>query len=304
MYFDLVMHIDVHQHVWTEPLLAALARRTSAPRARRRDGEWWLEVSGEAPSLLPAAPDDADARAAPVGGDGVARAFVAPSTALRAERLAADEAAAILGAYDEGVAALAPAFGAWGSIALRDPQPAAVDALVDAGREGLCLPADALATPADVERLGGVLERLERHDAPLFVHPVAAPAAPGAPAWWPALTGYVSSMHAAWHAWIAAGRGNHPRLRVLFAALAGLAPLHAERLAARGGPTSAAGDPLLFYDTSSYGLAALSAMRAAVGRNALVHGSDHPYAGPPPSTEREATVNATRLLTGACKEAA
>jgi hypothetical protein len=288
------MRIDVHQHVWTEPLVAALARRSAPPRARRRDGGWWLEVAGEAPSLLPT-PDDAEARAALLERDGVARVLVAPSTALRAET----DAPELLGAYDEGVAGLPAVFGAWGSIALRDPDPADVDALLDAGRAGLCVPADALAAPASVERLGPVLERLERRGAPLFVHPVAAARTPGAPPWWPALTGYVASLHAAWHAWAAAGRTAHPRLRVLFAALAGLAPLHAERLAARGGPGGAARDPLLFYDSSSYGPDALAAMRAAVGIDALVHGSDRPYAEPPPSTGREATVNAARLLTQA-----
>jgi hypothetical protein len=91
---------------------------------------------------------------------------------------------------------------------------------------------------------------------------------------------------------------------VLFAALAGLAPLHAERLAARGGPAGAARDAQLFYDTSSYGPRALAAMRVAVGADALVHGSDRPYAEPPPSTRREATVNAARLLTGSQEDTA
>ena len=95
------MRIDAHQHVWTEPLVAALSRRTEAPRIRRRGGGWWLEVAGEAPSLLPAAPDDVEARAALVREDGAARALVALSTALRAETLARAEPIA---AYDEGVA--------------------------------------------------------------------------------------------------------------------------------------------------------------------------------------------------------
>jgi hypothetical protein len=30
------MRIDAHQHVWTEPLVAALARRASAPRVLRK----------------------------------------------------------------------------------------------------------------------------------------------------------------------------------------------------------------------------------------------------------------------------
>jgi 6-methylsalicylate decarboxylase len=265
---------------------------------RRRDGGWWLEVPGEAPSLLPAAPDDAEARAALVGDDGAARALVALSSALGAETLPPREAQDLIGAYDAGVGTLPGAFGSWGAIALRDPQPGAVDALLDGGHVGLCLPTDALATPAAVEALGPVLARLEARNAPLFVHPVADGATDGVPAWWPALTGYVAGLHAAWHAWLAAGRANHPQLRVLFAALAGLAPLHAERLAARGGPTAAADDPSTYYDTSSYGSTALHAMRIAVGADALVHGSDRPYAEPPPSTEREATVNAARLLTG------
>ena len=288
------MRIDAHQHVWTEPLLAALARRTSAPRVLRRDGGWWLEVSGEAPSLLPAAPDDAEARSALVHADGVERALVAPSTALGLASLPPDDARLLADAYDEGVRALPVAFGSWA---------ADIEALGTPGHVGLCLPADALSTPTAVDELGPVLEMLEHLDLPLFVHPIAR-APSDAPAWWPALTGYVTSLHAAWHAWIAAGRAAHPRLRVLFAALAGLAPLHGERLAARGGPADAVHDPLVFYDTSSYGPAALSAMRAAVGPDALVHGSDRPYAEPPPSTEREATVNAARMLTGARKEAA
>jgi 6-methylsalicylate decarboxylase len=288
------MRIDAHQHVWTEPLVAALARRASAPRVLRSDGGWWLEVSGEAPSLLPAAPDDAEARSALVREDGVERALVAPSTALGIASLAPDETRILAGAYDEGVRRLPDTFGSWA---------ADVEALQARGHVGLCLPADALGTPAALDGLGPVLETLERLDLPLFVHPVAHATA-DAPAWWPALTGYVASLHAAWHAWVAVGRAAHPRLRVLFAALAGLAPLHAERLAARGGPVDAVHDPLIFYDTSSYGPAALAAMRAVVGPDALVHGSDRPYAEPPPSTEREATVNATRMLTGARKEAA
>jgi hypothetical protein len=85
----------------------------------------------------------------------------------------------------------------------------------------------------------------------------------------------VAGLHAAWHAFAAWGRVSHPRLRVVFAALAGLAPLHRERTVLRGGPHAAA-DPLVFYDTSSYGPRALQAMAAAVGPAQLVNGSDAP----------------------------
>ena len=45
----------------------------------------------------------------------------------------------------------------------------------------------------------------------MFVHPGPDPwgaesSEPGLPAWWPAMTGYVTGMHTAWHAWTAAGR--------------------------------------------------------------------------------------------------
>jgi len=50
---------------------------------------------------------------------------------------------------------------------------------------------------------------------------------------------------------LTAGRREHPRLRVIFSMLAGLAPLHVERLSSRGGPDTGKADPLVFYDTSS-----------------------------------------------------
>lgn len=63
--------------------------------------------------------------------------------------------------------------------------------------------------------------------------------------------------------------------------LAGGAPLHAERLVARGGPAAAIHDPLAWFDVSSYGPLALDAMIRAIGVDRLVHGSDRPVAAPP-----------------------
>jgi hypothetical protein len=100
------------------------------------------------------------------------------------------------------------------------------------------------------------------------------------PAWWPALTGYVAGMQAAWHGWGLWGRPAHPRLRVCFAMLAGLAPLHRERLVARGGRPAA--HPLDFYDTSSYGTRAIDAVLREVGVDQLVNGSDRPVIEPVP----------------------
>jgi predicted TIM-barrel fold metal-dependent hydrolase len=153
--------------------------------------------------------------------------------------------------------------------------------VLDLGAVGVCVAAGAVASQAGLERLGPALERLAERDAPLFVHPGPA-AAPDAPAWWPALNGYVAEMAAAWHAWAAWGRPAHPRLRVVFAMLAGLAPLHAERLAARGGPADAVHDRLTYFDTSSYGPRAIDAMLRAVGVDRLLYGSDRPVVAPQP----------------------
>jgi hypothetical protein len=283
--------VDVHQHLWSEPLVAALARRSRPPRVRSVRGGLRLDLTGEPPSQL--AVDDPDARA-----DGLDRALVALSCPLGIESLPPDEADPLLAAYAEGVAALPPALGAWGAIPLGgEPEPRGVDALLDEGFAGLCVPAAAIAGRDALERIGPVLERLEQRGKPLFVHPGPASAGGEAP-WWPALTGYVSGLQAAWLAWVAYGRASHPRLRVLFAALAGLAPLHAERLAARGGPPGATDDPLTFYDTSSYGPLALGAMASAVGREQLVYGSDRPVAEPSTRADEDIAREAPARLLG------
>jgi hypothetical protein len=98
--------------------------------------------------------------------------------------------------------------------------------------------------------------------------------------WWPALTSYVTQMQQAWLTFQTWGRSSHPRLRVCFAMLAGLAPLHRERLASRSVDIDA-DDDALFYDTSSYGGSAIEALASAVGDHALVHGSDRPVVSPP-----------------------
>lgn len=77
-------------------------------------------------------------------------------------------------------------------------------------------------------------------------------------------------------------RPRLPKLRVIFALLAGLAPLHAERTARRSHAAQDAtlADPLCFYETSSYGPRAVCSMATAVGIGQLVHGSDYPVARP------------------------
>jgi hypothetical protein len=251
------LQIDVHQHLWPEPLLGELARRREAPRLRRRREGWVVEVPGEPDAWVELTDHDPDRRVDLLGADGLDRAYVALSSPLGIEALPADAARPLLDAWHEGAAALPAELGAW---------------------------AAPFASAAGFDRCGGLLELLDARGAPLLVHPGPGPDTLGAPAigtetamvpsWWPAVTRYVAAMNSAWHAFARFGRPSHPRLRVCFAMLAGLAPLHRERLLARGG--LAAPDPDVFLDTSSYGPRAVDAMIRELGVDALAYGSDRP----------------------------
>jgi predicted TIM-barrel fold metal-dependent hydrolase len=268
--------IDIHQHLWPEPLLRALSQRREPPMLVRRAGGWVLRLRGEPEAPVDLADHDPDRRAALVRADGLDRALVAPSVPLGIEALPAGEAEPLLEAYHEGVTALPDEFGAWAAVGLAEPDPVALAELLDGGFAGACVDAGAIGGPDGLDRLGPVLETLERRGAPLFVHPGAAPPGgpEGMPSWWPALTSYVASMQAAWHAFAVWGRPAHPQLRVCFAMLAGLAPLQRERLVARGGP--AVSDPDVFLDVSSYGARTVDAVVRELGVDRLVEGSDRP----------------------------
>ena len=283
------MRTDVHQHLLPEPLVAALARRRLPPRIVADGAAWSLELAGEPASVFRPEDHDPRLRARLAEDDGIDRVVVSLSTALGIESLPADDAAPLLDLFNRGVRELGAPFGLWGAVVAGAPAVDA-DALLDAGALGLALPAGALEAPQALARVAPLLERLEERGAPVFVHPGPAAVAPSAPAWWPALTSYVAGMAAAWHGFAVWGRPRHPRLRVVFAMLAGAAPLHAERLAARGGPADAVHDPLAWFDVSSYGPRALDAMIRAVGVDRLVLGSDRPVADPPPVAALGAAV--------------
>jgi hypothetical protein len=306
------MKMDVHQHMWTEPLVEALAARSELPFVRVESGLTVLYLAGERPYVIDLGSETLERRAALVELDGLDRALVCLSSPLGIEWLPRPQALALVDAYHEGALALAEPFGVWGAIALDRADPDDVDRLLARGCVGLSLPAGALAGVDALTRLDPVLARLEALGAPLFVHPgsPAALAGGGAagqaslqePLWWPALTGYVAGMQAAWLAFLVAGRPRHPRLRVVFAMLAGLAPLHAERLLARGGP-SPLPDPLVFYETSSYGPATVGLLEGLVGAGQLLYGSDRPVVDPgelgmPAGFPWSAIVECTRRALG------
>ena len=284
------MSVDLHQHVWPEPFLDALRARRSGPRL---DG-WELHLPGERTCAIDPAYHDAEARGALAAADGDEVVCVAPSAALGLDRLAPAEAEEFAAAWLDGALALPRPFRAWAMAGIRDPDPAALRDALERGAIGLEVAADVLAAPDGLDRLGPLLDVLEEAGAALLVHPGPA-GNQGAerPGWWTPVVPYVAQLHAAWWAWAATGRDRHPRLRVCFAALAGLGPLHGERRRARGGERAAV-DPLAFVETSSYGTQAVDAVVRVLGIDVICHGSDRPYAAPARLALGDAAVNAIR----------
>jgi hypothetical protein len=266
--------VDVHQHVWPRQFVAALRRRADGVRL---DG-WELHLPGEPTYRVAPADHDVALRADLAAADGIDSAWVSLSSPLGIEHLPFGDAQPLLDAYHEGALALPKPFRVWAAASVTAPDPVGLAALLGAGCVGLQLPATALADRDGYTRCGALLEVLQQRGRPLFLHPGPA-ASPDMPPWWPAVVPYVAQMHTAWFAWQAFGVTMFPQLKVVFSLLAGLAPLHAERSSARGGPV-AAPDSRVFLETSSYGPQAVLATARQVGGAALLLGSDRPYAAP------------------------
>jgi predicted TIM-barrel fold metal-dependent hydrolase len=299
------MLIDVHQHIWTEPLLDALAARDELPFVRRDHGLTVLHSADEQPYVIDTDGERPSRRRDLLRRDGLDAAVVALSSPIGIEALPRDDARELIAAHLDGVRVLADEFGAWGPVALRSPDPGDVDDVLSRGCIGVSLPAAALADPDALETVHPILERTSAQGVPLFVHPGPGPdtrvgeVSLAEPLWWRPLTGYVAQMQAAWLSFAALGRREHPELQVVFAMLAGGAPLLNERLAARGGPNVDVRDPLVYYETSSYGPTAVEAMARRVGPDQLLYGSDRPVIEPQ-TTGREAILRANggRVVSG------
>jgi hypothetical protein len=293
------MTTDIHQHLWPEPFLAALRARRTAPRL---DG-WELQLPDERPYAIDPEQHDVALRAEQAAADGNELVLVAPSAALGLDRLPAPEAAHLSAAWLDGALSLPAPFRAWAMAGTQEPDPHALHDALDAGAAGLEIAADVLAAPDALDHLAPLLDVLDATRRPLLVHP--GPAGPddaaGRPAWWAPVVPYVAQLHAAWWAWAEDGRARHPHLPVCFVALAGLGPLHGERMRARGGVGRPV-DPLTFVETSSYGTQAVDAVVRVLGIDVICHGSDWPYAAPSYPALGDAarhaicTVNPGRLL--------
>lgn len=296
--------IDIHQHLWPTALLDALRRRREPPWL---DG-WTLHLAGEPPFAVPPDDHDPERRRATEPG----RVVLGLSSPLGIEDLPPEQASPLLDAWHEGAAALRPDFDAWAAVNRHDPDPATLKDRLHDGFVGLQIPATWWASPADVDRLGEVLDVVQDANRPVFVHPgpvspptapQTAPATANRPAWWAAVVDYPAQLQAAWWSWQVAGRAGFPRLRVCFAAGAGLGPVQHERFRARAGRPLIV-DPHTFVETSSYQRQGVDALTRALGVDPIVVGSDRPYGTPYETDLGDAArvaftvTNPQRLLTG------
>ena len=244
---------DVHQHFLPAPLVDALRARRETPRLAGRS----LELR-EGSFPFRESDNDLGERIALLDRDGTDVAIVSLAPTLEVERHAA-----LRDAYHDGIREVAAAGG--GRL-----RALASGACLD-GFAGACVSAQAL-----VGGLGDLAVELARAGQVLFVHP-GPPGIPpsSAPPWWTAVVDYTAQMQAAYLSWLADGVERHPDLEVIFAVLAGGAPIQLERVRSRGGAADAR--PVRIHlDTASYGTRALRLCADALGAERLVFGSDVP----------------------------
>ena len=105
-----MQRVDLHQHIWTTPLMDALARRDCYPYVRRNDGVCVLHLAGEPSCVIDEAAESAASRTRLLDIDGVDLAAVAISSPIGIETLAPDQAHELIEAYLDGVLALGDRF--------------------------------------------------------------------------------------------------------------------------------------------------------------------------------------------------
>ncbi|MCW2762228.1 MAG: hypothetical protein JWR85_2429 [Marmoricola sp.] len=287
--------VDVHQHLWPDELVDRLRARSRAPYLRG----WTLHTDGEPPYDVDPAGHDVATRVAADREAGVGTACLGLSAPLGIERLRRPEAQPLIDAWHRGVRDLPAHYRAWASVPAEDADVAGLNSLLAEDRfVGLQLPATDLLTPPAWERVAHLLLAAELAGKPVFVHPGPEPRRPAVgslPAWWAPVVGYTAQLQAAWWGWNAVdGRTLFPRLKVVFAAAAGLAPVLNERHALRGGNRTTI-DPDVFVDTSGTGERALEAVVRVLGIDGLVLGSDRPYGEPLSQFLGEAATRAVRV---------
>jgi len=258
---------DLHQHLWPESFLVALAARTEPPSL---DGDRLATVEGR--FVLDLADHGLDGRIAALDRDGIDVAVISLQTSLGFEHLAADERAALEEAWATGARDLVERSGG----RLRAFSPS----VVRPGFAGVSIGSTVLAH----DESAALLDEAQRAGALVFVHPDAGrPASPQRPEWWDWVTGYPSRMQEAYLAWLAFGRERWPSVRVLFAMLAGGGPFQLERLARRGVEVRSALDPNTYFEVSTHGRRAIELCIETFGVSQLAYGSDTPVVDAQPT---------------------
>jgi hypothetical protein len=270
----------MHQHLWPAALIDALSRRSAPPRI---DGSR-LELEAGTFSF------DANAhmlekRLAQLDRDEIDIAVVSLQPTL-ADPLPAE----LVDAYHEGILELCAKAG--GRI---------VALAAGAATDGFAGASVAAPSLLDLDALAPLFEELERRGQFLFVHPGPGGPEAGKPEWWAAGVDYVGQMQVAYAAWIADGAMRWPGLPVVFAVLAGGAPIQLERLAGRGLDVRTALEANIYFDTASYGRRALELCLATYGVGRVVYGSDAPVIDSTP-TLREVRQFGAAVATALCED--
>jgi predicted TIM-barrel fold metal-dependent hydrolase len=261
--------IDVHQHLWPEPLIEALAGRQRPPRLSGS----MLELPGAPAVEVDLAAHRLETRLALLDRCGIDVAVVSLQPTLGFGALPDAEWAELANAYERGIRELAAA------------SERIVPLAADVSSEdfvGACVGAPALL---DLDVLGPKLDELERRGAFLFVHPGPGSPPRDVPAWWPAVVEHTAQMHAAYAAWLDRGVERWPRLEIVFAILAGGGPFQLERLQSRGISGRDSLHETLYFETASYGRRALELCLSTLGVGRVVFGSSAPTLDPEPALD-------------------
>src|ERR1700678_684072 len=104
------MQIDVHQHIWTAPLLDALEARSELPFVRRANDLTVLHSAGEHPYVIALDGEQPARRARLPRADGLDLALVAISSPIGIEALDRAAATRLIDSHLTGVAALPRGF--------------------------------------------------------------------------------------------------------------------------------------------------------------------------------------------------
>src|SRR5262249_58247550 len=117
------MRLDVHQHIWTAPLIEALAARSELPFVRLRGGVAELHAAGERPCAIDLNSEALPRRTRVLDDDRIELAVIALSSPIGIKALPRHEALALIDAHLDGVLTLGDRFAAWGPVALDAPGP-------------------------------------------------------------------------------------------------------------------------------------------------------------------------------------